>query len=259
MKIKFWKMTGAGNDFVVVKGLPAGKAGGALARTLCDRRFGVGADGLILMSCRSKKIRLDYWNADGSAAFCGNGARCAAVWAKAQGWIKENEFTLSSNRGALRARVSGKGRAEISMPVPKALRLGLNLSVNGKNYHAHSVDTGVPHCVVFVDDVNDVNVVKIGSALRAHKIFGRAGANVNFVEISKDKLIIRTFERGVEDETLACGTGIVAAAFVGRVLGFGSEPVKVKVRGGAVLNVSFDHGPVLEGPAVIVYSGEVSL
>jgi diaminopimelate epimerase len=145
------------------------------------------------------------------------------------------------------------------MPVPKALRLGLNLSIHGRSYHVHSVDTGVPHAVVFVDNVNDVNVVKIGGALRAHKIFGRAGANVNFVEISKDKLLVRTFERGVEDETLACGTGIIAAAFVARVLGFGSEPVKVSVRGGAVLNVSFDHGPVLEGPGVIVYSGEVTL
>jgi len=259
MKIKFWKMTGAGNDFVVLKGLPAGRTGAALAKVLCDRRFGIGADGLISMSRRPNNVRLDYWNADGSSAFCGNGSRCAAVWAKAQGWTKGNEFTLSSNRGALRARISGRGRAEISMPVPKRLRLGLNLSANGKNYHAHSVDTGVPHCVVFVDDVNKINIVKIGGALRAHKTFGRAGANVNFVEISKDKLLIRTFERGVEDETLACGTGIVAAAFVSRVLGFGSDPVKVGVRGGAVLNVSFDHGPSLEGPGVVVYSGEVSI
>ena len=259
MKIKFWKMTGAGNDFVVLKGLPAGKAGGALARTLCDRRFGVGADGLIVMSRRLKIIRLDYWNADGSAAFCGNGSRCAAVWAYAEGWSKVKDFTLRSNRGALRARISGRGRAEISMPVPKALRLGLNLSVDGKSYHVHSVDTGVPHAVVFVDDVNDVNVAKLGGAIRAHKVFGRAGANVNFVEISKDTLLVRTFERGVEDETLACGTGIVAAAFVARVLGFGSDPVKVGVRGGAVLNVSFNEGPRLEGPGVIVYSGEVSL
>jgi diaminopimelate epimerase len=259
MKIKFWKMTGAGNDFVVLKGLPARRAGRALARTLCNRRFGVGADGLIVMSRRAKSIRLDYWNADGSDAFCGNGSRCAAVWAKAQGWVKGKEFTLHSNRGALRARLSGRGRAEISMPAPKALRLGRNLNVNGKNIHAHSVDTGVPHAVVFVDDVKKINVMKLGGALRAHKAFGRAGANVNFVEISKDKLLIRTFERGVEDETLACGTGIIASAFVSRVLGFGSDPVKVVVRSGAVLNVSFNHGPSLEGPGIVVYSGEVSL
>jgi diaminopimelate epimerase len=259
MKIKFWKMTGAGNDFVVLNGLPKGKSGTSLAKLLCDRRFGVGADGLIVMSRRAKKVRLDYWNADGSSAFCGNGSRCAAVWAKAQGWVKGTEFALGSNRGTLHARITGKGRAEISMPAPKALRLGRNLNVNGKNYHVHSVDTGVPHAVVFVDDVTKINVAKIGGALRAHTAFGRAGANVNFVEISKDELLIRTFERGVEDETLACGTGIVAAAFVARVLGFGSEPVKVRVRGRAVLNVSFNHGPSLEGPGVIVYSGEVLL
>ena len=259
MKIKFWKMTGAGNDFVVLNGLPAGRTGAGLARVLCDRRFGVGADGLISISCRSKKISFNYWNADGSSAFCGNGSRCAAVWAKEQGLITGREFTLHSNRGALRARVSGRGRAEISMPVPKALRLGLNLSVIGRTLHVHSVDTGVPHAVVFVNDINKLNVRELGGALRSHKFFGRAGANVNFVEISKEKLLVRTFERGVENETLACGTGIVAAAFVSRVLGFGSDPVKVEVRGGAVLNVSFNHGPSLEGPAVIVYSGEVTL
>lgn len=259
MKIPFWKMSGAGNDFVVLEGLPKGRSGAALARKLCDRRLGVGADGLIVMSRRAGKIRLDYWNADGSAAFCGNGSRCAAVWAAARGWAKGRAFELATNRGPLAVRLTGEGRAEVSMPAPKDLRLGRNLAVAGRVLHAHSVDTGVPHAVIFVPDAAKVDVQATGRIIRYHKAFGRAGANVNFVQMRDNDLIVRTYERGVEAETLACGTGVVASAFVARVLGFGGSPVAVTVRGGAELRVSFDEGPRLEGPAEIVFTGEVSL
>ena len=201
----------------------------------------------------------DYWNADGSSAFCGNGSRCAVLWALAMGWIKGRELTLETNRGPLTARLTGKGRAEVTMPVPKRLRLGLNLKSLGRSFHVHSVDTGVPHAVVFVPDIEKIDVAGVGRALRFHKIFGRAGANVNFVEIRKNDLFIRTYERGVEAETLACGTGIVAVAFVARVLGFGGSPVRVVVRGGDALSVSFDEGPRLEGPGRIGCTGEVRL
>lgn len=257
MKIPFWKLSGAGNDFVLLSGMPKGKSAAALARTLCDRRLGVGADGLLVMTRRAGKIRLDYRNADGSSAFCGNGSRCAVLWAKARGWLKGGEFTLQTNRGPLTARLTGEGRAEVSMPAPKHLRLGVNVKTQGRAVQAHYVDTGVPHAVVFVPDIQKVDVRAAGRALRFSKVFGRAGANVDFVEMHNDALFLRTYERGVEDETLACGTGIVAAAFVARVLGFGGSPVKVKVRGGDVLAVSFDEGPRLEGPGKIVFSGEV--
>ncbi|MBI2386191.1 MAG: diaminopimelate epimerase [Elusimicrobia bacterium] len=259
MRVPFWKLTGAGNDFVLLAGLPRGRSGPGLARTLCDRRFGVGADGLIVMTRRGGKVRLDYWNADGSAAFCGNGSRCAAVWAASMGWLKTAEFTLDSNRGPLTARLTGKGRAEVVMPAPKNLRLGLNVKTEGHSLQAHYVDTGVPHAVVFVPDIDKVEVAKIGRALRFHKAFGRAGANVDFVEIRKNILFVRTYERGVEAETLACGTGVVASAFVSRVLGFDRSPVRVVVRGGDALSVSFDNGPRLEGPGKIVFSGEVTI
>lgn len=259
MKIPFWKMSGAGNDFVLLEGLPKGRTGAALARKLCDRRFGVGADGLLILSRRGAAIRLDYWNADGSAAFCGNGSRCAAVWAAARGWAKGRAFELATNRGPLAARLTGKGRAEVSMPAPRNLRLGRNLAVAGRVVHAHSVDTGVPHAVIFVPDAAKVDVEATGRLIRRHKAFGRAGANVNFVQMREQDLIVRTYERGVEAETLACGTGVVASAFVARVLGFGRAPVKVVVRGGAQLCVSFDEGPRLEGPGEIVFTGEVSL
>lgn len=259
MKLSFWKLSGAGNDFVLLSGRPRGSSGPALARILCDRRSGVGADGLLVMSRRAGKIRLDYWNADGSPAFCGNGSRCAVLWAATKGWVKGGEFSLDTNRGPLRARLTGKGRAEVAMPAPKNLRLGVNVKTEGGTLQAHYVDTGVPHAVVFVPDIEKVRVDKVGRALRFHKIFGRAGANVDFVEIRKNLLFVRTYERGVEAETLACGTGVVASAFVSRVLGFDRSPVRVVVRGGAALTVSFDNGPTLEGPGRIVFSGEVSL
>ncbi len=259
MKVPFWKLTGAGNDFVLLSGLPKGKSGAALARILCDRRSGVGADGLLVMSRRAGKVRLDYWNGDGSPAFCGNGSRCAVLWAAAKGWLGGAKFTLDTNRGPLAARLTGKGRAEVSMPAPRKLRLGVNVKTEEGSLQAHYVDTGVPHAVVFVPDIDEVNVDKVGRALRLHKAFGRAGANVDFVEIKKNILLVRTYERGVEAETLACGTGVVAAAFVARLLGFGLSPVRVVVRGGAALSVSFDDGPRLEGPGRVVFSGEVTL
>ena len=259
MNIPFWKMSGAGNDFVLLEGMPKGRRGPALAKTLCDRHTGIGADGLLVLSRRAGTIRLDYWNADGSAAFCGNGSRCGVVWAAQRGWLEGKRFSLTTNRGELTARLTGKGRAEVAMPVPSKLRLGLNIKVKGGLVHAHYVDTGVPHAIVFADDINKISVGALGRELRFHKIFGRLGANVNFVEITNDVLFIRTYERGVEAETLACGTGIVAAAFVSRLLGHDASPVRVQVRGGDILTVSFEQGPHLEGPARIVFSGEVDL
>ncbi len=259
MKTAFWKLSGAGNDFVLLPGLPKGRSGAALARALCARRSGIGADGLLVMTRRAGKIRMDYWNADGSAAFCGNGSRCAALWASARGWVKGKQFTLETNRGRLSARLTGKGRAEVSMPAPKKLRLGRVLNVGGRRTAVHCVDTGVPHAVVFVRDVEKINVGELGRELRFHKIFGRAGANVNFVQIDGNILRVRTYERGVEDETLACGSGVVASAFVARMLGFGRAPVRVAVRSSDTLSVSFDGGPRLEGPGKTVFSGEVSI
>jgi len=251
MNIPFWKLSGAGNDFVLLERLPKHHSGAALAKKLCDRHLGIGADGLLIATKKS----LDYWNADGSKAFCGNGTRAGVIWAAKKGWLKGREFELRSNGKRLRARLTAPGRAEVDMPRPKKLKLGMSVDSLQVNY----VDTGVPHAVVFVDDVEKANVKELGRHLRFHKAFGRAGANVNFVEITKDALLIRTYERGVEDETLACGTGIVASAFISRVLGRADNPVKVKVRGGDILKVSFKRGPRLEGPAVVTFTGEVQL
>jgi diaminopimelate epimerase len=260
MKLRFWKMSGAGNDFVLLAGLPRGARGAALARRLCDRRRGVGADGLLSVARRGGRARLDYWNADGSAAFCGNGTRCGALWAAARGLAAGREFELSTIRGLLKVRLTGRGRAEVGMPEPRGFRRGLALQAAGRSWTAHFIDTGVPHAVVFVPDVEKADVRAAGRALRFHKAFGPAGANVDFVSARGGALALRTYERGVEDETLACGTGIVAAAAVARALGRAGDRVKVRVRGGDILNVTFGaDSPRLEGPGVVTYTGEVSL
>ncbi|OGS40883.1 MAG: diaminopimelate epimerase [Elusimicrobia bacterium RIFOXYD12_FULL_66_9] len=259
MRLRFWKLSGAGNDFVLLRGLPAGRSGPALARRLCDRRSGIGADGLLSISRHGRMVHLDYWNADGSPAFCGNGSRCAALWAKAMGWTKGNRFVLGTNRGALSARFTGKGRADVVMPDPHGLRLGLRLKVSGRTQTVHFVHTGVPHAVLFVPDVEKIDVRTLGRALRFHKAFGKAGANVDFVSVKSGSLILRTYERGVEDETLACGTGVMAAGFVACVLGKTRPSTQVSVRSGAKLNVSFLDGARLEGQGKIVYTGEVVL
>lgn len=257
MKILFWKMSGAGNDFVVLSGRPKGRSGAALAKTLCDRHFGIGADGLIVMSRRGTSVRLNYWNADGSAAFCGNGSRCGALWAARSGWVRGKKFALKTNRGVLDVELTGKGRAQVGMPSPKRFRLGQTLRAGGKTYSVNFTDAGVPHAVVFVPDIDKINVKSVGRELRFHKAFGKAGANVDFVQIQNHAVLLRTYERGVEDETLACGTGVVAAAAVSFLLGKTKERVKVKVRGGDTLHVSLLHGHTwLEGPGHVVFQGE---
>lgn len=244
---RFWKLSGAGNDFVLLRGpVPAARAR-ALARRLCDRRAGVGADGLLVAA----PGRVLYLNADGSRAFCGNGARCAAWWlSKGRGAVA---FALSGV--PVRAVVAG-GRARVRMPdapAPKAVKTSLGPAV--------FVDTGVPHAVRRVKGLAAFDVAGQGRRLRSDRAFGRAGANADFIELGRGAVAIRTYERGVEAETLACGTGAVAAALASGL----PSPVRVDARGGR-LTVSFarrkDGGFTdvwLEGPVRQVFTGEVTL
>lgn len=258
MPIRFWKLSGAGNDFVLVEGpLPSVRAK-ALARRLCDRREGVGADGLLV----AERERVRYLNADGSDAFCGNGARCAAWWLERRGWGGA-AFTLSGTpvRAAV-AATSGRVRMPDATPVRRLI-----VRADGKSWDVRFLDTGVPHAVVAVPAaaLGGFPVTRAGRALRRHKAFGRDGTNVDFVARVRGGLALRTYERGVEDETLACGTGAVAAALAvaaprtpGR-----SRRVRVRALGGA-LEVTFsprkDGGfsdVWLEGPVKQTFTGEV--
>ncbi len=259
-RLLFSKLSGAGNDFVLVEGAPSRPA--ELARRLCDRRGAIGADGLLVLK-RGRLPALRYFNADGSEAFCGNGTRCAAWWLKERGDAGAEEFSIVTAAGTLSARVTGRQKAAIAMPGPKGLRLGLDLSVAGRRLTAHFVDTGVPHAVVFVEGLQDYPVDEVGAALRRHEAFGAAGANADFVSAENGGLSLRTFERGVEAETLACGTGALAAAAAAAVLGLAESPVSVKARGGE-LRASFSRAGSsfsdvwLEGPARVVFTGEIT-
>lgn len=265
--LRFWKLSGAGNDFVLIEAaaLKAARlAPATAARRLCDRKRGVGADGLLVVDARRRPASLRYFNADGSAAFCGNGTRCAAAWLRAHGRAGAS-FALDTNAGLVRAQARPSGRMAIAMPRPKALELGLTLPAAGRRWTIHFIDTGVPHAVAFVNDVDAVDVVSAGRALRRHAAFSPAGANVDFAAAAPRGLLLRTYERGVEDETLACGTGAVAVAVVAAALGRAKPPVRLLTRGGDVLTVAFrkdasGFGDVwLEGPAELVFEGEIQI
>lgn len=258
--MRFAKLSGAGNDFVLLEGRV--RKPGALARRLCDRREGVGADGLLIVE-RAPKLKLSYFNADGSEAFCGNGSRCAAWWMHRRGWAG-GEFSFSTSEGALRARVTGENSAAIRMPPPKVLKLGLTLKVLGRTLTADWLDTGVPHAVIAVKDLPSFPVVELGRAVRRHKAFGAPGANADFVTCGRKEVGLRTYERGVEDETLACGTGAVAAAVAAFLAGRVKPPVRVRVKSRQILTVRFSSrgGAIedvwLEGPAQLVFQGETA-
>jgi diaminopimelate epimerase len=260
--LRFWKLSAAGNDFVLAAG--AVRSPAVLARRLCDRRSGVGADGLLVLRRAAGAAKVDYFNADGTRAFCGNGTRCAAWWAFKQGWTGRRGV-LRTSAGRIAAEIAGRERVVLGMPDPKGLRLGLSVRVLGRSWTAHAVDTGVLHAVVPVRGLARFPVALVGRAIRRHRVFGRAGANVDFVSRGRSGLLLRTYERGVEAETPACGTGAAAAAWVGWKLGWVRPPVRVLVRGGESLTVDFRAGGAgapdlrLAGPARIVFSGEVEL
>jgi len=264
--LKFSKMHGAGNDFVIIDGrqLEGNPIGSSVIQSLCDRRTGVGADGLIIVgepSSDQASFRMVYFNADGfEAEMCGNGARCSVAFAQEIGMCGDDTL-FDTFSGVLEGRVFGSEDIQVSLPVWSDLSLELDLGVQEFPTH-HTCNTGVPHLVIPVPDVEEVDVCKWGSHYRHHEHFSPAGTNVNFV--SKDPKtghhMLRTFERGVEDETLACGTGASATAVVLCQLGQVESPLTLHTRGGDELQVSVDFEGrrlLLRGPAVTSFRGEV--
>ncbi len=268
-------MVAAGNDFIVIEDKFSGNLS-ALAKLLCDRKFGIGADGLLLLE-KSKKADLSMriFNADGSEAeMCGNGARCAAyLIARSQrrrSNLKKRDcfapaelaMTIKTKAGIINAQVKGNN-VKIKLTDPKNIKLDIPLKVNGRLIKIDFIDTGVPHVVVFVNGIDGINVEHIGSIIRNHIKFSPRGTNVNFVEVKGHSLIrIRTYERGVEGETLACGTGSTAAALIFALKNKLNGPVKVQTQSGEVLKVYFQKDNCkfsnvwLEGSAKKVYQGE---
>ena len=264
--ILFTKASGAGNDFVLVNNINGDLAidFARLAPVVCDRHFGVGGDGLLVIG---KSHRADfsmlYYNADGSSGgMCGNGGRCVAAFAHMEGIAGRNQRFEALDH-IYDAEV-GEKSVRLHMKDPVDLRGGLQFSPAGRQMTGTFLDTGAPHVVIFEDGLERLDVMNVGKAVRNDPLLSPTGANVNFVRIRDGSTVeLRTYERGVETETLACGTGSVAAALVGSDLWALTSPVTVAVRSGEELIVHFSKTQgiwtdvFLEGSAYILFRGKM--
>ena len=264
--LPFWKMHGSGNDFIIIdnrRGIFPEKGRPQLVARLCQRGTGIGADGLILIEDNHYVDFLwHFYNADGSEAeMCGNGGRCAARFAYLKR-IADADMVFQTLAGPIRAQVD-QAQVKLEMTVPFGLRQGVELSCDGEREMVDFINTGVPHTAVIVaQDLASLAITKRGARIRYHQEFAPAGTNVNFIEvINEQRLSVRTYERGVEGETLACGTGSVAAALLVSEYGLVKSPTEVITRAGESLTIYYKkEGQAfkevfLEGGAVIVYKG----
>jgi diaminopimelate epimerase len=266
-KIPFYKMQGSGNDFILIdnrRGILKGKNIKDLAIAVCDRHYSVGADGLIvIVPSKKADFKWRFFNADGSEAeMCGNGSRCAARFAYLKK-IAKKDMSFETLAGIIHAEVK-KNTVKVQLTGAKGLQQNVVVSFEDGARTGHFINTGVPHFVYLSRDLATEDVDSVGRRTRYHGIFKPAGTNVNFIQVQgPHKLKIRTYERGVEGETLACGTGSVAGALIGGSLGLVSSPVEVLTWGGERLTVSFEQGNEgfsgihLEGEAQVICEGNL--
>ncbi|MFT4660032.1 MAG: diaminopimelate epimerase [Patiriisocius sp.] len=256
MEMKFSKYQGTGNDFIMIDDLNKtfDSNDKQLIKNLCDRKFGIGSDGIILLQADDElDFYVDFLNPDGSRSFCGNGSRCAVQFAVELG-ITENQCRFNAIDGEHEASILGDV-VELKMSTVRSTE---NL---GDDF---LLDTGSPHYVKFVQDVSVLDIKKLGAEIRYNDRFNEQGVNVNFVEIGKDKIHIRTYERGVEDETLSCGTGVTAAAIASVLKSGEKEMVSVESMGGNLSVKLKQSGNTftdiwLCGPAIKVFDGSIKL
>jgi len=275
--IPFAKVSGTGNDFIIIdhrQPFISETDQPEFARLVCRRRFSVGADGLILIeNSETADFRWQFYNGDGSRAeMCGNGARCAARFAYEKD-IAPTAMRFETDAGEIEAFVlmtSGES-VKIRLTGPEDLRLNIPLSIGNVEQQLHFINTGVPHTVVLVNDAGMVPVADWGREIRFHETFQPAGTNANFTQVLPgDTLMVRTYERGVEGETMACGTGAVASALIAALLEQAHPPVTVITSGGEQLTIHFsitgegsnrhldlEAGIFLEGPAHNIYEGQM--
>jgi diaminopimelate epimerase len=269
--IAFDKMSGTGNDFVIIDNRTAGipqVEQPDFARRICRRMFSVGADGLIFIEESTKAdFGWNFYNADGSVAeMCGNGSRCAARFAYRHKIVARKKMTIETLAGNVEAEICAEDEVvRVKMTQPFDFKLDISLALGGEERAVAYVNTGVPHAVIFVQE-DDVPVKTWGRKVRFHELFEPKGANANFVKLLPDgKLKVRTYERGVEGETMACGTGAVASALLASILKGIDSPVEVVTSGGDVLTIFFDlhDGPVaenifLQGPTRLICTGNLT-
>ena len=266
--LRFTKMNGAGNDFILID-----NRGGEIdldrsqIAHLCNRHRGIGADGVLLLELSANRadFRMRYFNADGGEAeMCGNGARCFARFANRVAGAN-GKISFDTQAGVISAELASN-LVKLRMTEPTDLRLNVKLPVANENKTVHFINSGVPHVVIPVAEIDNVDVRLEGAAIRNHKMFLPNGANVNFIEKREpNKIAIRTYERGVENETLACGTGIVASALIFAATENTSGPIHVIARGGDELQVGFERveggflNVTLTGPAEFVFEGAIDI
>ncbi len=266
-RLPFYKMSGAGNDFIIIDNrrgiVPADDPPGFAAR-VCRRRMSVGADGLILIeNSEAADFKWRFFNSDGSMPeMCGNGARCAGRFAFLTG-IAGPDVKFETLAGIIRATVTGD-HVRLQMTPPHAMALNRTLKLSSGTLNYSFINTGVPHAVVEVDDVAPVDVNALGREIRHHPDLTPEGANVDFIApLAGGSFAIRTYERGVEDETLACGTGNVAAALILAARHQIPSPVRLRTASGTVLKVFFENrggrweSVQLEGDARVIYTAEM--
>lgn len=267
-RVPFYKLQGCGNDFVAIDNRVLRLPEALMAEwavKICPRAFGVGADGIFFLEPAAPGSNADtrwhFYNADGSRAeMCGNASRCAGRLAHALGLAGE-KHVLQSDAGPVAIAVDvAAGLVKVQLTEPKDLTLGAKLNAAGQELTVHFVNTGVPHAVIVVDDVAAVDVAAVGRAVRYHEHFAPAGTNVNFVQVlDAGHTKVRTYERGVEGETLACGTGVSAVNVVLNALGLGGAEIDHVTSGGEVLTTSLEGGRVyLKGAAELTFSGEIN-
>ena len=263
--IPFYKMSGAGNDFIIIDNREQIVENTNLAdfiSRVCRRKMSAGADGIILIeSSETCDFRWRFFNSDGSKAeMCGNGARCAARFAHMNG-IAGTTLSFETEAGVIHAQIFND-RVKVRMPDTYDLKLEYPLELSDRSLTISSINTGVPHAVVMVEQIDNIDVIALGKEIRFHPAFGSAGTNANFVCRSKpDEIIVRTYERGVEDETLACGTGAIASAIVSACQLDMNSPIDVQTRSGAYLTIHFSKTDgqfsdiYMEGDARVIYTG----
>lgn len=258
----FFKLSGSGNDFIALPEVTDAPGQGRI-RAWCRRGISLGADGLFVLRREAGGVEMAYWNADGLPAdLCLNGTRCAARLAFELGWA-DGEVRVRTGAGTFTARPAGRHRVALELPAPEAPR-SIDLRVEGTSVEGFRLTVGVPHLVLPWPELESAPVASLGAALRMHEAFAPAGTNVNFVRFPEEghpgRLEIRTYERGVEAETLSCGTGVLAAVRVGLELGRLHLPVGALTRGGFELEVAEAPSPgcwSLAGDARVVARGEL--
>lgn len=276
-------MNGAGNDFIVIdklKNKSVSLSQNQIAN-LCHRRKGIGADGLILIAnSKDSDFMMQYYNADGlEGSLCGNGARCAIQYAANSKILKNEKAVFTVKNENYQGEIIKDGLVQFNLKPPKKIKLNFRIKAASQLIRSHFADTGSPHVVIEIEDVlalpKDLNskyrhiqnfpVLELGKEIRYHKDFYPEGTNVNFIQIKNDKISIRTYERGVENETLACGTGSVAAAVIASAYRQLKPPIEIKTWSGDELIVNFQivgnrfENVSLTGPARIVFNGEFDL